>query len=170
MALLVARSQLELAQEQYNEVRKGPDTGALAAAEARRRAAESQLAAAQANLEALAIRASMDGQVMGINLKVGEQVAAGVPVVWLADLLQWMVETENLTEIDVVEVAPGQRVTIVVDALPELTFASEVISIERIYQEQRGDITYTTKILMQGSDPRLHWGMTCAITFPSPSR
>ena len=170
MALLVARSQLELAQEQYNDVRKGPDTGALAAAEARRQAAESQLAAAQANLDALTIRASLDGQVMGINLKVGEQVAVGVPVVWLADLSQWMVETENLTEIDVVEVTPGQRVTIIVDALPELIFAGEVISIERIYQEQRGDIIYTTKILMQGSDPRLRWGMTCAITFPSPSR
>ena len=167
-ALLIANAQLELAEEEYNQILEGPDPDALAAAEARWQTAESQLAAAQANLDALSLLAVMDGEVMEVNLKAGEQVAMGVPVVWLADLSQWVVETDNLTEIDVVEVSPGQKVTIVVDALSDLTFAGEVMSIDRIYQEQRGDITYKANILMEGSDPRLRWGMTCAITFARP--
>jgi multidrug resistance efflux pump len=164
-ALLSARAQLQLSQEHYNKIRKGPDSDALSAANARILAAETQLAAAQANEDAMTLRAVMDGEVMQVKLKVGEQVAPGVPVVWLANVTHWMVESDNLTEIDVVEVIPGQKVTIVIDAISEVTFEGKVDSIAKVYEEKRGDITYTTRILMDGSDPRLRWGMTCAITF-----
>jgi multidrug resistance efflux pump len=164
--LLLANTQLKLAEEKYNKLLDGPDPDALSAAEARLQAAQAQLEAAEANLEAMTLHAVMDGEVMEVRLKVGEQVVMGIPVVWLADLSQWVVETDNLTEIDVVEVVPGQSVTIVIDALAEITFSGEVLSIDRLYQEKRGDITYTTRILMDGSDTRIRWGMTCAITFP----
>jgi HlyD family secretion protein len=167
-ALLIANAQLEMAQEQYNKIRKGPDPDALSAAQARLQVAETQLTASLENLEAMTLRSTMDGEVIDIKLKEGEQVAIGVPVVWLADLSQWMVETDNLTEIDVVEIKQGQRVTIVVDALADLTFTGEVISIDRLFQEKRGDITYTARISMNESDPRFRWGMTCAITFQQP--
>jgi multidrug resistance efflux pump len=167
-ALLLANTQLELAEDKYNKLLDGPDPDALSTAEARLQAAQAQLEAAEANLEAMTLRAVMDGEVMEVRLKVGEQVAMGIPVVWLADLSQWVVETDNLTEIDVVEVVPGQSVTIVIDALAEITFSGEVLSIDRLYQEKRGDITYTARILMDGSDTRIRWGMTCAITFTKP--
>jgi multidrug resistance efflux pump len=167
-ALLIARAQLDLAEEQYNKMIKGPDPDTLAAAQARLRNAESQLTAALANFEAFTLRSEMDGEVMDITLKAGEQVAMGVPVAWVADLSQWVVETENLTEIDVVEITEGQEVSIVFDALPDLTFTGEVLSIGQVYQEKRGDITYTAKILIHETEPRFRWGMTCAITFLTP--
>jgi len=165
-ALFLANTQLKLAEDKYNNLLDGPDSDTLSAAEARLQAAQAQLEAAEANLEAMTLRAVMDGEVMEVRLKVGEQVAMGIPVVWLADFSQWVVETDNLTEIDVVEVVPGQSVTIVIDALADITFSGEVLSIDRFYQEKRGDITYTARILMDGSDTRIRWGMTCAITFP----
>jgi hypothetical protein len=40
-----------------------------------------------------------------------------------------------------------------------------VESIDQVYEEKRGDITYTARILLDSADPRLRWGMTVSITF-----
>ena len=89
----------------------------------------------------------------------------GRPVVTLADFSQWYVETDNLTEIEVVDVSLDQEVSIVSDALPEITLNGEVESIKDLFEEKRGDITYTTRILVPEIDPRLCWGMTVVVTF-----
>jgi hypothetical protein len=62
-------------------------------------------------------------------------------------------------------VASGQGVTVVPDALPGVTLTGTVESISDVFEEKRGDITYTASILLDGIDPRLRWGMTVVITF-----
>ena len=83
----------------------------------------------------------------------------------LADFSEWYVETDNLTEIEVVDVSIGQNVEIIPDALPDLSLIGQVESIKDKFEEKRGDITYTTRILVDEIDPRLRWGMTVVVTF-----
>ncbi len=86
-------------------------------------------------------------------------------MVTLADFSQWYVETDNLTEIEVVDISLDQTVEIIPDALPEITLMGTVELISDKFEEKRGDITYTTRILVDEIDPRLRWGMTVVVSF-----
>jgi HlyD family secretion protein len=175
----IAQARLEQAQKDYDELVDGPHPDEVALAEAsiqaaqariataegRLSTAEANIAAAQAALDNLELTAPFDGTVVNLDLIVGEQVAPGVPVVLLADFSEWYVETDNLTEIEVVEVTEGQAVTIIPDALSDVELTGSVDSIDNIFTEKRGDITYTAKILIDEMDARLRWGMTVVVTF-----
>ena len=71
----------------------------------------------------------------------------------------------NLTEIEVVDISLGQEVVVVADALPDLELTGTVDKIGDVFEEKRGDITYTVRIVLDEVDPRLRWGMTVVITF-----
>lgn len=163
--LSVAQARLEIAQQQYEEVKSGPDPDDLAAAEARVNAAQAALEAAQAAQNDLLLKAPFAGTVVSLNLKAGEQFAPGQPAVVLADFSGWMVETDDLTEMEVPRVQVGQMTSIVPDALPDLELAGRVESISDLNQEISGDVTYTAKIALQETDPLLRWGMTVMVTF-----
>ena len=163
--LLLAEARLSLAESDYEEMQSGIDPDLLEAAQARLSAAESALEAAQAALSDVELVAPFGGTVVKLNLKEGEQVVPGSPAVVLADFSQWKVETEDLNEMEVPRVAVGQTVTITPDALPELSLIGTVESISQIYEEKFGDVTYTARILLQDTDPRLRWGMTVSTHF-----
>jgi HlyD family secretion protein len=88
-------------------------------------------------------------------------------VATLADFSAWRIETTDLTELSVVKVAPGDRATIAVDAIPGLELPGEVASINPVGKDKRGDISYTALIKPLEADPRLRWNMTVAVTFDS---
>ena len=168
----IAQARLEQAQEDYDELLEGPDPDDLALAEARIASAEARIAAAQTNIKAaqsslddLDLVATFSGTVVDFDLIIGEQVTPGQPVVTLADFSQWYVETDNLSEIEVVDVAVGQAVTIIPDALPGVQLTGNVDSIADFFEEKRGDITYTARILVDEINPILRWGMTVVVTF-----
>ncbi|MFC1922960.1 HlyD family secretion protein [Chloroflexota bacterium] len=170
--LEIARSRLDQAEDDYEKFQAGPDPddvvladSRIATAEVRIAAAEDALVAAESALSDLDLIATIDGIVVDLNLTRGEQVSPGRPVVFLADYSQYYVETDNLTEIEVVDISLGQIVEIIPDALPEVTLSGKVESIGDKFEEKRGDITYTTRILVSEIDPRLRWGMTVVVTF-----
>jgi len=164
-SLAVAQAQLALADQTYEDLNDGPDPDDLAAVESRITAAETGLTAARAALENLELIAPFSGTIVDLQLKVGEQVSAGMLVVLLADISEWMVETDDLTEIEVPEIRVGQSVTVTPDALPELELSGTVESISDLFEEKRGDITYTARIRLNEEDERLRWGMTVVVTF-----
>lgn len=163
--LEVAQTTLADAQKHMDKVKNGPDPDQLAAAKARIKSAESALAAAKAARDQLELRAPFDGTVAHLTLKVGEQVSPGQAVVTLADFSAWVVETDNLTEIDVVKIKPGQGANVVLDALPDKTLRGEVTSVGTVFEEKRGDITYTVKVTLADGDSLARWGMTAVVTF-----
>jgi HlyD family secretion protein len=170
--LTVAQARLEQAQADFDELQSGPDQDAAAlaevridTAEARLQAAEAALAAAEASLADLDLMATIDGTIVDLNLIAGQQVTPGAPVLRLADFSQWYVETDNLTELEVIDVQPGQKATVVADALPDVLLSGQVESISDVFEEKRGDITYTARILLNEFDPRLRWGMTTVVSF-----
>ena len=163
--LSLAQADLNLAEQKYEDVKNGPDPDDLEIAEARVRAAETALESAQANLSDIQLTAPISGTVVKLDVKKGEQAIPGVPVVVIADLSSWQVETEDLNEMELTGIQVGQRVVIIPDALPDLELVGEVESISQLFEIKFGDVTYTTKIALTQNDPRLRWGMTVSVQF-----
>ncbi|MBN1231362.1 MAG: efflux RND transporter periplasmic adaptor subunit [Anaerolineales bacterium] len=163
--LAIAEAQLRIAESDYAAMENGPDPEALEIAEARVRAANAAFEAAQVALDNSEIKALFSGTVVQIDAKEGEMVSPGVPVVVLADLSKWIVETDNLTEIEVVDVEIGQHVLITPDALPDVELSGTVTSISEIYMEKLGDVTYTCEVQLDDNYDNLRWGMTVVVTF-----
>lgn len=171
--LLVDRleAQIELLQAQSASAQSaldklgttGIDPLALQAAETRLETAQVALAAAQAALQPVVLKAPWDGTLASLDLVAGQTVTAGLPVGTLADFSSWVVMSDNLTEIEVVGVEIGQPVGMVLDALPEVTLTGTVESIRPKYAENRGDITYLVTIALDTLDAQARWGMTAAI-------
>jgi multidrug efflux pump subunit AcrA (membrane-fusion protein) len=166
--LNAAETRLDKTMQDYEKLLKGPDPDQVETADARIKAAQANLAASKASLDNLELKTTIDGTVVKNDLVVGQNVAAGVPVLTLADFSELYAETDDLTEIEVVDVAIGQEVTVVADALPDLKFKGVVEKINQISEEKRGDITYTVRVKLLETDPRLRWGMTVVITFLKP--
>jgi len=118
--------------------------------------------AALANAE---VRAPFPGMITNLNLKVGEFAASGQPVVTIADTSNWVVKTTDLTEIDVVNIKEGQPVTVKFDALPNVEFKGNVLSIGENFTENQGDVVYEVTILLTDKDAAMRWGMTAVVTF-----
>lgn len=163
--LSLAQANLALAEREYEKVKDGPDPDDLEVAQASLKAAESGLTAAQQSLTNAELVAPFSGTVVQLDLKVGEQAIPGNPAVVLADLSGWVVETDDLNEMEIPRVEAGQSVSVTPDALPDLTLQGVVESISQFSVERFGDVTYTAKIGLEESDPRLRWGMTVKIVF-----
>jgi multidrug resistance efflux pump len=126
-------------------------------------AAKARVAQAQAALDETTLVAPFDGVVAELLINPGEIVSPGVRVASLADLANWQVETDDLSEVDEVNVQPGAEVSITVDALPGVTLSGKVTSITPRSEVKRGDVTYTVKVVIANPDPRLKWGMTAFV-------
>jgi HlyD family secretion protein len=106
----LAQARVADAERAWEDLKDGPDPDDVALAEARLSNAEAQLAAAKAALANIELTAPFDGTVAGVMSKVGEMAAPGQPAVVLADFSSWIVETDNLTEIELPQIEVGQSV------------------------------------------------------------
>lgn len=164
---VLAEAQLAQAKDILSQLEsgKGVDPDLQVAAEARLASANAALTSAQAAIAALELKSPAAGTLVDASLQAGQRLTAGQPVFTLADFSKWVVETDNLTEADVVKISLGQKVTVTLDALPEKTLEGEVTHINARYEEKRGDITYTVTVTLKQTDPLMRWGMTAAVTF-----
>lgn len=163
--LAVAQANVAEAQKEVAILSNGPDPDLVAAAQARITAAETTLFAAQTALTDSELVAPIAGKVVDLNIKNGEWAESGQPVMVITDDSAWLVETDDLTEIEVPQVYLGQPVIVTPDALPDMELAGVVETIKDLSEEKRGDVTYTVTIRLDKSDPRLRWGMTVAVAF-----
>jgi multidrug efflux pump subunit AcrA (membrane-fusion protein) len=153
------------AKHQYEISLDGPNAEQLALLEARLNNAKAQVASAENTLANFELKAPFDGEVMDINISVNEVVGPETWAVIVADTSQWYIETSDLTELEVVDVAVGQNVSILADALPEVELNGVVEDISQTFRSQGGDVLYTVRIRMEDVDPRMRWGMTVEVTF-----
>jgi HlyD family secretion protein len=157
-----ARAQIALAQAQLDALLVEPDPNEIAAAEAQLAQAQAQLDDLQAganardlevaelnlvqarmNLES-ARRALKDtqlvaparGTITAIDAQVGETVGT-TGILTLADLAEPQVQFW-VEEADLVSVSPGNRVSIVFEALPDLEFSGEIISVDPVLVDVDG--------------------------------
>jgi multidrug resistance efflux pump len=163
--LSLAEAQLALAEDEYEKKKDGPDPDDMASAQARLNAADTALAAAQAAYADTELKAPFSGTIAQLNLKRGEQVLPGQAAAVLGDFSAWIVETDDLTEIEVPDIQAGEGVRLTFDALPDLELGGVIESVSSVSEEKRGDVTYTVKIRLVETDPRLRWGMTTVANF-----
>lgn len=165
--LELAAVELETAQDRLSMYKQnnGIDPAQLDLAQGRIIAAEASVASAQAAVGATELKAPLDGMVVDMDLLIGQSILAGQPVMTISDYSFWVVKTDNLTEFQVINVKVGQKVVVVLDALPDLSISGEVIAINSRYEEKRGDITYTLTARIDQAEPQMRWGMTAAVQF-----
>lgn len=168
----IAQAQADVAQAEavLAQLKAGPTGEKVAVAEAGVQVAAASLRSVQTEVTKTQLAAPFVGTVGAVNVDVGEIVGAGTPVLALGDTSRWQLETDDLTEIDVVKVREGARVKINIDALPGEAFAGKVVRITPKSETKSGDVTYTVLIdITRGNTSGLRWGMTSFVDIePEP--
>ena len=168
----IAQTQADVANAEaaLAHLEAGATRSQLAIAQAGVQSAQADVLAAQAELDKSRLEAPFAGVVGAVRVEEGEMVGAGASALSLGDTGQWQVETDDLTEIDVVRVEVGQPVDISVDALPEETYRGQVVRIQPQSETKAGDVTYTVLIdLTDGDTGKLRWGMTTFVDIETES-
>jgi HlyD family secretion protein len=164
-SVVEAQEALTSAQAKYNTLKKQPEPESIQVAQLAVESAKVALARAEANLKNATLTAPLDGVAAEVKVKAGQQAGSGTPLITLADTSAWYVETDNLTELTVVGLKAGDKLTIRFDAIPELRLPGRIERIAVRSQDIRGEVTYTTRIALENADPRLRWGMTAVVEF-----
>lgn len=158
-ALAVAQADLAHAQADYERRKNGPDKNLLALAEARIALAKAQAQAAEEAVANLELRAPFDGVVCNLDVRIGEWVTPGFPILQLGDLDSLRVETTDLSEIDAARVHPGDSVLVTFDALPNVTVQGSILWVANKSAASSG-VNYTAVIALDTVPNGLRWGMT----------
>jgi len=157
--LALKKAALDKAQRTYDRMKEdGVDRDQLAVLEA-------ELNAAKAGLATFEVNAPFDGVVADLYAKAGSSINPGQVAVTVADFSNWLIETTDLTEIDVVELTEDQPVLVKLDALPDVQLPGTILSIGQTYSENQGDVVYDVTILLNDTHPAMRWGMTASVTF-----
>ena len=162
-ALDAAQAAVDQAQANLDKLRTGASKSDLAVAEAEVQRAQAALELAQVAVTETELRAPFAGTVGALDARVGEYIAPTTPVVQLADLASWQIETTDLTEQNIVRVHTGSPATVTFDAIPDLDLHGTVSHIRPLGENKQGDITYAVTIKPDQQDPRLHWNMTATV-------
>lgn len=161
--LVVAKADYENAQKEWEKVKNGPNPSELQLAEERVTNAKAQLASAESALEDLSLKTTITGTIVSSNLKAGQVSSVGSSNVVVADLSEFHIETNDLTELNIAKVMEGDRVTVTFDGIPGLEIPGKVERIKPLGEDNQGDITYTVVIGLEKQDPRIKWRMTASI-------
>lgn len=135
----------------------------LRLAEAERNVAESTLSEAQVALRQTELRAPFNGTVAAIDIERGEQARAGEPVATIGDLSRWLIETTDLSELEVVRLSVGDAATVTFEALPDLVLAGRVDRIQVRGTGPAGNVVFAVAIRPDTHDEQLRWNMTATV-------
>ena len=153
------------AKYQFEQTVDGPNKEQLVFLSSRLENAKAQVAAAEDALSNYVLTAPFDGVVAEVAVEVGEQVGSESRAVSVVNTSSWIIETTDITELEVVSVAVGQKVTFTADALNDVTMEGVVTEVSQSAFVQGGDVIYTVRIAANDIDPRVKWGMTVEVTF-----
>lgn len=163
-SMLKAIGDLEAAREmQFQLDESNLDPEILAVAESRLEAAKAHVTAAEATIEFYELRAPINGVLLSLDLNVGEAITPTLPVAFLADTSRWTVETKDLAEIYMADIAIGDTASVKLDAFPDEEFLGTVTEIDPVGVEYLGDMTYKVTITLDETDPRFLWNMTATV-------
>ncbi len=158
LALQQATIDYQIAQRNYERLVNGPPADELSASEKQLESAQLALERAQAQLEEMRLITPLAGTVVRVEASEGEMVSAYRPVVVIADLTSLQIIAE-VDEIDVAEVAPGQEVTIRLDAYPGQTLPGTIVSLAPAASPQRGSTVYEAVVEFDAEGLALRLGM-----------
>jgi HlyD family secretion protein len=126
------------------------------------------LVRAQTDLGKTVIYAPISGQVIALNAKEGEVVVSGTMnnaasvIGTIADMSEVLAEVD-VDETEIVQVQPGQRAELKVDALPKRVYHGKVTEVgsSGYNRSSQPDVTFfKVKVLLDDSDRHLRSGMS----------
>jgi HlyD family secretion protein len=171
----VARAALAEAEENLSLVKEGARREAIDQARARRRQAAEGLALAKTRLSYSTAVSPIAGTVLSRNAEPGEYVAAGTPVVTIADLRDvWL--RAYIPETDLGKVRLGQDASITTDSHPGRRYAGTVafIAPESEFtpksvqtQKERVKLVYRIKVTVANPAAELKPGMPADVRIPA---
>lgn len=154
------RDQTRLALEQAQVAVRAQERAIEQANFAYRRAME--------DLDRTTIRSPMDGTVISRRAEVGETAIMGTTnfpgsvLMIIGDLSELVAEVE-VPERDLVQLAPGQRAQVKVDALPGESFPGKVVEISSSGFKVGDVVKFKVKVALDQPDPRLKPEMTAKV-------
>lgn len=162
-AYLTAENKLELSKE-------GATTEEIQRAEAAVKSAQANVLRASAALGETYIIAPFDGIVTKADLRVGQFISGGVPVMNMISKANFQIES-FIPEADIAKVKIGQSGTTTLDAYGDsVSFSVVVTAIDLSDTEVDGVSTYKTTLQFSESDARIRSGMTANIDLRSEIR
>lgn len=135
----------------------------LRVAEAELELARSTLVGAETALTQTEVRAPFAGTIADVDVEEGEQALAGQTVITIGDISGWLIETTNLSELEVVRLAVGDRASVTFGALPDLTLSGTVDRIQVRGTNADGGVVFAVAIRPDIHNPELRWGMTAEV-------
>jgi len=161
----LARAQLQVDQLPPDATPSQVETAQaeLRLAQAERDVAASTLSEAQVALRQTELRAPFDGTVALIDIERGERAVTGQPLVTIGDLSGWLIETTDLSELEVVRVAVGDAATVTLEALPDLVLSGHVDRIQVRGTGEAGNVVFAVAIKPDAHNPQLRWNMTATV-------
>ncbi len=113
------------------------------------------------------LRAPFSGTIAQILPDEGEVVAAGQPLIALADFTKWQLETEDLNERVSGRVREDLTVAFVVDAFPDQAKQGVIERIRLVGEPKLGDVNYTAIVRIDAPEANWRWNMNATITLPA---
>ena len=161
---------VQLAELQLEQLAPDASPGQIEFVQANLRLAEAELDLARTNLSGAQmalgqteVRAPFAGTIADVDIEVGEQAVAGQTVISLGDLSEWLIETTNLSELQVVRLAVGDRAEITFEALPGVTIGGSVDRIQVRGTSDVGGVVFAVAIRPDEPNSDLRWGMTATV-------
>ncbi len=128
--------------------------------------AQASVDIAQANLAKGKLVAPYDGTITSIKVAPGEFVSSNKPVITLATLNAYQLETTDLSERDIPNVHIGDSATIFMEALNK-NISGKVIGISPMASTVGGDVVFKVTIAPDTQPEGLRWGMTANVEIES---
>ena len=180
LELTQARSDAQSSRETLRQLesaasyRTAQKQAAISSAQSRIQEAEARLELARQQLLRCEVRAEVPGIVVYKEVffgseqrkpQVGDQVWANQPLIILPDISRMVVETK-VRETDIHKVERNQKVTVRVEAYPDLRLTGAVTLVGTLAQEERerrGTKFFSVTVQVNESEPRLRPGMTARV-------
>ena len=154
-----ALASVEQAEAALEQLKRGPRAEDRRIAELQVEQAQAGLEQARNNLRDAQLIAPFTGVVAAVNIRAGEPAAGALPAIILVDTSLFHVDVA-VDEVDIARIAPGQAVTVTLDALPNEAFRGVVDRIAPQASVTAGVVSYPVRVVLQSDDPRLRSGMT----------
>jgi HlyD family secretion protein len=160
--------------ESASAYRMAQKQAAIASAQSRIQEAAARLELAKQQLARCEVRAEVPGIVVYKDVffgseqrkpQVGDQVWANQPLIILPDVQKMVVET-RVRETDIHKVERNQKVSVRVEAYPDLRLTGAVTLVGTLAQEEkerRGTKFFSVTVQLNESEPRLRPGMTARV-------
>lgn len=163
-----AEANLENARKQLELLSEGPAVEELAILEAQVAQAELNLDLANQALAKSQLLAPWAGTVLSVDSAPGALVASGTPIVTLLDVRRLEFHTTNLSERDLSQIKPGQKVLVTLKAFPDDPIEGVVKRLGPLAEGEVGDAAAFPAIIdLSETDLDIRPGMTGRVEFSS---